>query len=512
MLGRVRRVPANISASISISAAILMLVAGCAVGPDFKSPEAPDVGDNYTPTPLPLQTQASPGPAGVVQHFAAGKDIPAQWWSLFQSVALDHLIRDALTRNPNMAAAQASLRQAQENLRAQIGSLNFPGVSGQIGASHEKAAPSSSLGSGIFNLYNASVNVSYTLDAFGANRRQLEGLKASLEYQQFQVEATYLTLTSNLVTTAIQESSLRAQLQATREILKAQEQQLDVIEKQFNLGAISRSTILLQRNTVAQTRATIPPLEKNLALTRNQLSVFAGRLPSEVGLPEFELSSLQLPQDLPISLPSDLVRQRPDIRASESLLHQASAQIGVATANLYPQINLTGSYGPVATEFPKLFTSGAALWSLAAGLTQPIFNGGSLTAKRRAAIAAYDVASANYRGTVLTAFQNVADTLRALDFDASTLKQQAEVESLSRESLDLSTQQFKLGAISYLTLLDAQRTYQQAKVGLVQAQAARYADSAALFQALGGGWWNRPRLANAMTGVALPVSAPTNQD
>lgn len=490
---------------VHVSVAIALLLSGCAVGPDFRSPDAPAVGDNYTPAALPLQTDAAPGPAGLAQHFAAGQDIPAQWWSLFQSVPLDQLIRDALKRSPNMASAQASLRQAQENLRAQTGSLLLPSVSGQLGITREKASPLNAVGNGVFNLYNASVNVSYTLDVFGANRRQLEGLKATLDYQQFQVEATYLTLTSNLVTTAIQESSLRAQLQATHEILKAQEQQLDVIEKQFSFGAIPRSTILLQRNTVAQTRATIPPLEKNLALTRNQLAVYAGRLPSEPGLPEFDLASLKLPQDLPVSLPSALVRQRPDIRASESLLHQASAQVGVATANLYPQINLTGSYGPVATEFPKLFTSGAAIWSLAAGLTQPIFNGGALTAKRRAALAAYDVAAANYRGTVLTAFQNVADTLRALDSDASTLKQQAEVEALSRESLDLSTQQFKLGAISYLTLLDVQRTYQQARVGLVQAQAARYADSAALFQALGGGWWNRPALAAASKGVTLPV-------
>ena len=499
-----------LTARARLSVAMLLLLAGCAVGPDFKAPDVPDVGDHYTPTSLPQQTDAAPGPAGIAQSFSIGQDIPAQWWSLFQSAALDQMIRDALKRSPSMASAQASLREAQENLRAQTGSLLFPSVSGQLGATREKASPLNSQGSGIFNLYNASVNVSYTLDVFGANRRQLEGLQASLDYQQFQVEATYLTLTSNLVTTAIQESSLRAQLQATREILKAQEQQLNVIEKQFSLGAIARSTILLQRNTVAQTRATIPPLEKKLALTRNQLSVYAGKLPSEAGLPEFDLGSLQLPQEMPVSLPSALVRQRPDIRASEALLHQASAQIGVTTANLYPQINLTGSYGPVATEFPKLFTGGAAIWSLAAGLTQPIFNGGALTAKRRAAIAAYDVAAANYRGTVLTAFQNVADSLRALDLDASTLKQQAEVESLSRESLNLSTQQFKLGAISYLTLLDAQRTYQQARVGLVQAQAARYADSAALFQALGGGWWNRATLAAASTGVTLPV--PIKED
>ncbi|KAF3998394.1 efflux transporter outer membrane subunit [Glaciimonas immobilis] len=493
-----------------VGIAAALLITGCAVGPDFKSPDAPGGGDDITSTPLPAATEASPGNAGVAQKFSVGQDIPGQWWSLFQSAALDQLIRDALQRSPSMASAQAALREAQENLRAQTGSLLLPSVRGQIGATRQKASPVSGTGAGVFNLYNASVNVSYSLDVFGANRRQIEGSRATLDYQQFLVEATYLTLSSNLVTAAIQEASLRAQLQATREILRAREQQLDVIEKQFTLGAIPRSTVLVQRNTVAQTRATLPALEKNLALTRNQLSVYAGRLPSEAGLPEFDLASLRLPEDLPVSLPSALVRQRPDIRASEALLHQASALVGVATANLYPQVNLTGSYGPVTTQFPNLFNGSAMIWSIAAGLTQPIFNGGALTARRRAAIAGYDVAAANYRETVLRAFQNVADVLGTLESDASTLKQQAEVESLSRESLDLSTQQFKLGAISFLTLLDAQRTYQQARVGLVQAQAARYADSAALFQALGGGWWNRPALPTAATGTTLPIPLPSN--
>ncbi|PUA18763.1 efflux transporter outer membrane subunit [Glaciimonas sp. PCH181] len=500
------------------SLALVLLLAGCAVGPDFKAPTAPQSGDSYTPSPVPQQTEAVPvsdpgaPSAGLEQHFAAGQDIPAQWWSLFHSVPLDQMIRDALKRSPSMASAQAALRQVQENLRAETGSLLYPSVGGQLGANREKVNATSGVGAGIFNLYSASVNVSYSVDVFGGNRRQLEGLQASVDFQQFQLEATYLTLTSNLVTTAIQEASLRAQLQATHEILDAQEKQLSVIEKQLNLGAIPRSTVLLQRNTVAQTRATLPPLEKALSQTRHQLSVYAGKLPNEAGLPEFDLASLQLPQELPVSLPSLLVRQRPDIRASEATFHQASAQVGVATANLYPQINLTGSYGTSATEVHNLFTPAAVVWSLAAGLTQPIFNGGALTAKRRAAVAAYDKAAADYRSTVLTAFQNVADSLRALEFDASTLKQQAEVEALSRESLNLSTQQFKLGAISYLTLLDAQRTYQQARVSLVKAQAARYADSAALFQAMGGGWWNRQSLAQASTAATLPVPLSASED
>ncbi len=447
---------------------------------------------------MPQQTVAAPGAAGAAQSFALGQDIPAQWWLVFHSGALDRLIRASLTQSPNLAAAQAALRQAQETLNAQTGALLYPNVGGQLGITRETAPLGSTVapGGSLFTLYNASVNVSYTLDVFGASRRELESLRAAVDYQRFQVEAAYLALTSNLVTTAIREASLRAQLEATREVLAAQERQLAIIGKQFTAGAIARSTVLVQRTQVAQTRATLPPLEKSLAQARHQLSVYAGKLPSESGMPEFQLDSLQLPADLPVTLPSSLVRQRPDIQASEALLHEASAQIGVATGNLYPQITLSGSVGSAALQLGNLFGPGTGFWSVAAGLLQPIFNGGALTARRRAAIAAYDQAAALYRATVLTAFQNVADALRALDLDASTLKAQADAESLARESLDLATRQYQLGAVSYLGLLDAQRTYQQARVSLVQAQAARYSDTAALFQALGGGWWNREPLAD----------------
>ena len=493
------------------SLGILMacLLAACAAGPEFHRPAAPGSGDSYTPAPLPAQTAAAPGPAGQAQRFVPGQDIPAQWWSLFQSPALDRLVRDALARSPGLASAQAALRQADENYRALSGSLLTPEVGAQLGVTREKTSRLEGAG-GVLNLYNASVNVSYALDVFGGNKRQLEGLQALVDYRQYQLEAVYLALMGNLVTTAIRDASLRGQLQATGEILDAQQKQLDVIEQQFLFGAIPRATVLLQRNTVAQTRASVPPLEKALALTRHQLSVYAGRLPSEPGLPEFDLASLHLPQDLPVSLPSALVRQRPDIRASEALLQQASAQIGVATAAMYPQITLTGNVGALATSFPALLHGGSSVWGVAAGLAQPLFNGGALRARRRAAIAAYEGAAADYRATVLGAFQNVADSLRALEADAAALQQQAEVEALASESLALSTQQFKLGAISYLSLLDAQRTYQQARVGLVQAQAARHADSAALFQALGGGWWNRPALPAVSTATSLPLAAGTD--
>ncbi|WP_371865187.1 efflux transporter outer membrane subunit [Duganella aquatilis] len=503
--------------TLALRAGVAALIAaglgGCALGPNFKQPDAPaNAGASYTPTPLPSQTASAPGLGGAAQQFGFGQEIPAQWWSLFRSPALDQLIRSALEQNPNMAAAEAVLRQAQENYNAQAGNLLYPSVNGQLGVSRQKTSVATAgAAAGVYNVYNASVAVAYTPDVFGATRRTLEGAQAAIDYQRFQVEATYLTLSANVVTTAIQEASLRAQLQATREVLAALTQQQNVIEKQFEYGAIPRTTVLSQRNQVAQINATIAPLEKALASARHQLSVLAGKLPGEAGMPEFSLETLTLPEQLPVSLPSALVRQRPDIRASEEALHQASANIGVATAAQYPQITLSGAYGSSADTFGKLFDAQTTAWNLAAGLTQPIFNGGALRAQRRAAEAAYDAAAAQYRATVLNAFQNVADTLRALDADAAALKSQAEAEALAKETLDLSEQQYKLGGISYLVLLDAQRSYQQTHVSLVQAQAARYADTAALFQALGGGWWNRANGVPAATAVSAAAPYGKNQ-
>jgi len=480
---------------LSLGLAISLAFSGCAVGPNFKSPMPPPTAGNlYGSAALPTTTAAATGTdvgnTGIAQHIVYGQELPAQWWALFHSESLDQLIRSALQQNPTLASAQASLRQAKENFNAETGSLQYPNVNGQLGATRERAQLYNATPSD-FNLYNASVNVSYTVDVFGASRRQLESLMAAVDYQQFELEAAYQMLVSNVVTTAIKEASLRAQLQATQSVLEAQQKQLDIIEKQLALGAVTRSVKLTQSTLVAQTQAQMAPLEKSLAQTRHQLAVYVGKLPSESGLPEFQLDSLQLPQDLPVSLPSALVRQRPDIRASEALLHEASAQLGVATANQYPQINLTGSFAVERVQLGGLGAS-STLWSLGAGLTQSIFDGGSLSAKRRAAEAAYDQTEAQYRWTVLTAFQNVADNLRAIDADATTLKDQANAESLAKESLEISQHQYQLGGINYLTLLDAERSYQQAYINLVVAQSARLTDTAALFVSLGGGWWNRP--------------------
>ncbi|MDE2082380.1 MAG: efflux transporter outer membrane subunit [Burkholderiales bacterium] len=495
--------------------ALALSLAGCAVGPDFKPPAPPRVADAarpYTAAAVPAATASAPGPGGAAQQLALGQDVPGQWWQLFRSAPLDALVRSALAHSPTVASAQAALRQAQALYDADVGAKTLPAVTGQAGAARERGsqATTGTPSGRVFSLYNASVNVSYSVDAFGATRRELEGLQAGIDLQRWQVEAAALTLSANVVTTAIQEASLRAQLQATRDVIDAQQRALAVVQQQAALGAVAQQAVLVQRTQLAQTLATLPALEKALAQTRQQLSVLAGRLPGDGGLPEFTLDSLQLPTELPVTLPSALVRQRPDIQASEAQLHQASAQVGVATANLYPQITLSGSLGAQSLQLDRLFSGPSQVWSLGGSLLAPIFNGGALQARRRAAEAAYDQALAQYRQTVLNAFLNVANTLRALDSDAQALQAQATAAALARQSLDLTTRQYQAGAVSSLLLLDAQRSLQQTRIGLAQARAARYADTAALFQALGGGWWNRQALAPAGTPVAFDTAAPAS--
>jgi NodT family efflux transporter outer membrane factor (OMF) lipoprotein len=364
----------------------------------------------------------------------------------------------------------------------------------------------------VYNVFNVAANVSYTIDLFGGNQRELEALQSAVDYQRYQVEAAYVSLTSNVVATAIQEASLRAQLAATHDVVGAARKTLDILTKQVELGAVARGAILLQQTQIAQAEAVIPPLERSLAQTRHQLSLLVGRLPGEGGLPTFDLDTLQLPETLPVSVPSQLVQQRPDIRAAEALLHEASARVGVATAALYPQITLTGQVNRESFKFDKLFSTGTTGWTLAGGILQPIFNGGALQANKRGAIAAFDQAQWQYRQTVLVAFTGVADALQALEIDATGLETTARAEQFARDSVDLIDRQFRLGAVSSLAALEAQRSWLQTKVTLAQALAARLADTAALFQALGGGWWNAGEhadisvVANAGTSAA---SAPT---
>jgi len=478
-------------------AALAALVAACAAGPGFHSPAAPTPVDStrpYTSAPLPSRTDSAPVAGGGAQVFVTGKDIPADWWTMLHSDPLDQLIQSAFDRSPTLEAAKAALREAQAAYSARWGSTLLPGVDAQGAVIRQKASSAAFgiPGGTLFTLYDASVQVSYNLDVFGGTRRGVEGAAAARDVQRYQVEAAYLSLSANLVTTAILEASLRAQVQVTRDLVSADSQSLKITEEQARLGVVDQSTVLAEETELAQAKAALPGVEAALAQTRHLLAVYAGRLPSDTGLPEFSLESFQLPQDLPVSVPSSLVRQRPDILASEAVLHEASAQVGVATANLFPQIQLSGSGGWEGLTLSNLFSAPNEVWSLSAGLLAPIFHGGALRAKRREAVAAFDAARAQYEQVVLYAFLNVANTLRALDADAQTLQAQAAAESLAHQSVDLVAEQYRLGAVSYLSLLDAQRSYQQTRIGLIVARATRYADTAALFTALGGGWWNRP--------------------
>lgn len=466
-------------------------LAGCTVGPDFVKPDTA-APDRYTESPMPPQTVATASQTGEAQNFAFTRELPGQWWKLFGSSELDMLIKKGLEKNPSLAAAQAALRKSEEDLRAIQGSILFPSVDANLQATRQRTSDNVNQGSGnTYNLYNTSVGVSYTLDIFGGGRRLIESYQAQVDYQRFVAEATYLTLTANIVTTSIQEASLRAQLAATREIIAAEQKQLDLLGKQFELGAVAKAAVLSQETQVATTRAGLPPLEKQLNTTRHALAVLIGNFPGEGGLPTFSLDSLQLPKDLPVSLTSDLARRRPDIQASEALLHQASAAVGVATANMYPQITLSASYGFQATGTDILFNGQSIAWNLGAGLLQPIFRGGELAAKRKSAIATYDQAAAKYRETVLKAFQDVADALRALETDARTLQAQTEAQTAAKAALALIENQHELGAVTFSTLLIAQRDYQKTSIGVITARAQRHSDTAALFQSLGGGWWNR---------------------
>jgi len=475
-------------ACAALSAAALL--AGCAVGPDFVPPKPPQVS-GYAREPQSEQTVASDVHGGEAQALRAGLDIPGQWWTLFHSPSLNAIIEGALKANPSLQAAQATLREANEELYAGEGAL-FPTVGATASTARERIS-GASFGSAsqlpVFTLKSASVSVTYLLDVWGGARRQIESLAAQAEYERFELEASYLTLTSNVATAAIQEASLRAQIAATQEIIDIETQEFAGLKRQFAVGGAANTAVLAQAATLAQSRAQLPPLQKQLAQTRDQLTAYLGRFPSEELTETFDLASLQLPETLPVSLPSKLVEQRPDIRASEAQLHAASAEIGVATANMPPQLTLSASYGSETTG--ALFGPGTAIWSLGAGLMQPFFEGGTLLHRRRAAIAAFDAAAAQYRNTVVTAFQNVADALRALQSDAQAVDAQAAAERAATDSLAASRRQFRIGTISYLALLDTERTYQQARINLVQAEATRYSDTVALFQALGGGWWNR---------------------
>jgi NodT family efflux transporter outer membrane factor (OMF) lipoprotein len=471
--------------------ALATALTACAVGPNFKAPGAPKTA-SYVPGTLPPNTASSDVKGGDAQRFVSGLDIPGQWWTLFQSQQLNDLIARALAHSPTLEAAQAALREANENVAAERGTY-YPSVSGSVETQRSRATAAAfgQPGSFYYTLNTAAVSVSYGIDLFGGTRRQVESLEAQSDYERFVLEASYLTLTSNIVTTAVTEASLREQITATERIADLERKQLDIVQRRVTAGAASRADVAQQQATLANTIATLPPLRNQLAQARNQLATYVGELPADYDAGAFTLDSLSLPADLPVSIPSKLVEQRPDVREYTAQLHQATAQVGVATANMLPQLTLTGSYGGEATRFSNVFNPASEVWSAAASLTQPIFEGGKLLHQRRSAIAAAQEAAANYKATVLAAFADVANTLIALQSDADAFAASADAERAAAESLRLVQAQYKNGGVSYTQVLTSEQSYQTAAINLVKARAQRYADTAALFQALGGGWWNR---------------------
>ena len=474
-----------------------LLAAGCAVGPDFKKPAPPEVS-GYTASPLATTVSTTGVAGGEAQRFVPGGDISADWWTLFHSAPLNELIEQSLTNSPDLKAAQAALSAAREGVLAQRG-VYYPSVSAGFSASRQREsgqlAPTPNANIFLFNLFTPEVSVSYVPDVFGLNRRTVESLQAQAEDVRFQMIATYNTLTANVVVTAIQQGSVQLQIEATQQLVDINTNILQILRYQFAKGYANGLDVAAQESQLAQVAATLPPLRKQAAQLRDLMATLAGEYPSQAPGGTFELTSLQLPQDLPVSVPADLVTQRPDVRQAEADLHAASAKIGIAVANRLPNVTLTASTGSSALAINQLFTTGTGFWSVGADLTAPIFQGGTLLHQERAARQAYVQAAAQYRSTVLTACENVADTLAALTEDAEELKATATAADAAKATLDLAQRQWQDGYAAYLSLLSAEQAYQQARISLVQAQASRYADTAALFQALGGGWWHRQSLA-----------------
>lgn len=482
---RTARIPSPLVLTTSFLLLSSTLLAGCAAGPDFEPPAAPSV-TSYGPGETPKETVAAPTELGGIQRFEANGDVPAAWWNLFESAPLSHMIELAVKNNPTLDAARASLRAAEETAAATRGGF-FPSVTGNASDDRNKTH-------GVlkpYTLYSTSVSVSYDFDLFGGTRRAVESAEAQAEAANFELEAAYLTLTNNVVATAIAEAGLREQLAATKDIVAAREKQLELTRAQLAAGAVAQTAVLAQESQLAASQAALPVLESSLAQTRHLLSTLLGQFPSEQTDAQFDFASLKLPEKVPVSLPSKLVEQRPDVRASLALLKAANADVGVAAAAMLPQITLSGNYGIAAAQLSSMFEPTTALWGLAAGLTQPLFRGGELLHNRRAAEALFDKAAAEYRATVLAAFKDVADALKALEADALALKAQADADRAAKQNLDLVTEQYQAGAVGYLDLLSAQAASQSAKINLIQAKAARLSDTASLFQALGGGWWNR---------------------
>jgi NodT family efflux transporter outer membrane factor (OMF) lipoprotein len=502
--------------------------AGCAVGPNFHQPVAP-AGAGYSTQPLPETTASTDLPGGDAQRLVMGRDLPFEWWESFGSPALNSLVEQAFRANPSIKSAQAALRQAQELVYAQQGYF-YPTVAADYNFERQKLAGNVSgssapgaQGNGTnitayqnpppnppphnkalyFNFHTAQLTVGFTPDVFGGNRRKVESLDAQARMQRFELEATYITLASNVVAAAIQEASTRAEIAAAKEIIGYDEKSLQILRDKFKSGYVTGIDVAAQETALAQAKQLLPAFEKQFETTRDLIRALVGKLPNQEIEETFDLESLKLPPELPVSLPSKIIEQRPDVRAAEEQLRSANAEVGVAIAAMLPQFSITGAVGGTATTFPWLFRSGGPFWNLIGDVTQPVFAGGTLLHTKRAADQALLQAAAQYQTTVITAYENVADTLHALISDADALAAADVAERAAKATLDLTHQRTQNGYADYLTDYAAGVAYSQAVLGRIQAQATRFGDTTALYQALGGGWWNRN---GALTAIGSPAS------
>jgi NodT family efflux transporter outer membrane factor (OMF) lipoprotein len=470
----------------ALGAGLLAAAVSCRVGPDFARPAVPST-PTYVRGSSPTQTASADGRA---QRFVIGAQVAADWWTLFGSRSIDDLVQSCLAGNADLDAARASVRRAEDELRAGYG-VFFPQLDAHAGASDQRATPAQFGTPGkpvTFALYALSGTVSYTIDLWGGNRRQVEGLAAQVDASRATLGGTQVLLTANAITTVVARAAYADEIATTSAMIEVEQEQLRLAQVQVTAGTAAMSTALSIASQLAATQATIPPLEEKRDQADHLLAVLAGTPPSQPVQP-IALDSIKLPTDLPLTVPAELVRRRPDVLVAEADLHAATAQIGVATAAMLPNLTLTGSIGGASNSLGSLLASNGLVDSIAGGLTQPLFHGGALYYQRKAAIDARDQALASYRSTVLAALEQVADVLRALQHDADAVVAQHAAVDAGKRALDLIQANYQSGIATYLQVIIADEQYLQARLGYIQASAQRLQDTVALYAALGGGWW-----------------------
>jgi NodT family efflux transporter outer membrane factor (OMF) lipoprotein len=459
-----------------------LTLTGCAFAPPAKPP-APPAPAHYAVQPTPADSAKADG---VAQHFSLGARAVPAWWRLYGSDTLDAWVDEGLRNNPSLAATRHTLEAAHQVLRAQVGANMLPTLDAQGQTSRQRAIGFPDIGppTNLYDVYAGQLALSYNFDLFGATRHGIEQTAAQVDQQSYEFDAAKRALAANIVIAAINAASLAEQLSTSERLSTLAHEQATLTERSYRLGAASQDDLLAIQQQAAGIDTSIPPLRSQALRARHALAVLMGRTPDQAPS-NLTLAELHLPADVPVSVPSDLLQQRPDVLAAEAAVHAASAQVGVATANLFPHISLSASLGSAAFKPANLFTASSSIWSAGVSLTQPIFHGGALMAQRKAAIANYNAALAQYQQAVLNAFQNVADTLTALNQDALTLQAATHEAAAASQSFADTDARYRLGAISYPEAVISEQHLQSAKLSEIQARAARMSDTAALFQSMG---------------------------